>query len=130
MRTADLQKRKTTQPPASRWHWASLTLCLIAIAMHFALRWAGLFHVVGMVAADIPLLSVIVIGGIPLALQILRKLLQGDFGADLLAVLALVTAAWLGEYLAAVLIILMRSGGDALESYAMRKASSVLLSLS
>lgn len=130
MRTADLQKSKTTQPPASRWHLALLTLCLIAIAMHFALRWAGLLHVVGMVAADIPLLSVIAIGGIPLALQILRKLLHGDFGADLLAVLALVTAAWLGEYLAAVLIILMLSGGQALESYAMRKASSVLLALS
>jgi|GEM_PF-6035374 len=51
------------------------------------------------------------------------------FGADLLAVLALVTGAWLGEYLAAVLIIIMLAGGRALETYAMRKASSVLLAL-
>ena len=80
-------------------------------------------------AKDIPLLSVIILGGIPLTFQILRKMLRGDFGADLLAILALVTGAWLGEYLAAVLIILMLSGGQALEAYAMRKASSVLLAL-
>jgi len=116
-------------PPASRWHWALLTLCLIAIVVHFCLRWTGLPPVIGWAAADVPLLAVIAIGGIPLVLQILRKLLRGDFGADLLAILALVTAAWVGEYLAAVLIIIMLSGGQALEAYAMRKASSVLLAL-
>src|SRR5690606_513992 len=95
----------------------------------FALRWTGLPPAFGLAAADIPLLSVIALGGVPLVLQILRKLLHRDFGADLLAVLALVTAAWVGEYLAAVLIIIMLSGGQALEAYAMRKASSVLLAL-
>lgn len=102
---------------------------MIAIVVHFALRWASFPAVIGWAAADVPLLTVIAIGGIPLVLQILRKLLHGDLGADLLAVLALVTAAWLGEYIAAVLIIIMLSGGQALEAYAMRKASSVLLAL-
>lgn len=129
MRTNISKKRQVTLPLASRWHWALLALCLIAIAVHFALRWAGLPPVIGWAAADAPLLAVIGIGGIPLVLQILHKLLHGDFGADLLAVLALVTAAWVGEYLAAVLIIIMLSGGQALEAYAMRKASSVLLAL-
>ncbi len=101
----------------------------MAIVGHFALRWAGFPAVIGWAAADVPLLAVIAIGGIPLVLQILRKLLRGELGADLLAVLALVTAAWLGEYLAAALIIIMLSGGQALEAYAMRKASSVLLAL-
>lgn len=123
-------KGKTILPSAARGHWVLLALCLIGIAVHFTLRWSGLPPVAGMAAADIPLLAVIVTGGIPLGLQILRKILLGDFGADLLAVLALVTAAWLGEYLAAALIILMLSGGQALESYAMRKASSVLRALS
>lgn len=72
---------------------------------------------------------VMAIGGAPLIYQILSKALRGDLGADLLAALALVTAAVLGEYLAAVLIVLMLSGGQALEQYAMRKASSVLLAL-
>jgi heavy metal translocating P-type ATPase len=128
MKTSSTQSR-IILPSASRWHWALLGLCLIAIVVHFALRFVGLPIVMGWAAADIPLLAVISIGGIPLVLQILRKLFHRDFGADLLAVLALVTAAWVGEYLAAVLIIVMLSGGQALEAYAMRKASSVLLAL-
>ncbi|QQR69902.1 MAG: heavy metal translocating P-type ATPase [Alphaproteobacteria bacterium] len=102
---------------------------LLAITAHFALRWVGLPNIYSMAAADIPLLVAIVIGGIPLVLQILIRLIHRDFGADFLAVLALITGAWLGEYLAAVLIILMLAGGKALESYAMRKASSVLMAL-
>lgn len=77
----------------------------------------------------LPLWFVIVMGGIPLCLQIFYTVLRGDFGADLLAVIALITAVILKEYHAANLIILMLSGGQALESYAVRKASSVLASL-
>lgn len=78
---------------------------------------------------DIPLLVVITAGSIPLLWQILSKALKGDLGADILAAIALITAAIVGEYLAAVLIILMLAGGQALESYAMKKASSVLAAL-
>ncbi|HEY6854489.1 MAG TPA: heavy metal translocating P-type ATPase, partial [Gemmatimonadales bacterium] len=42
------------------------------------------------------------------------------------AMLAIVTALLLGEYFAGVVIVLMQSGGEALESYAMRRASSSL----
>jgi heavy metal translocating P-type ATPase len=129
MKTKPSEQKRSTLPQASLWHWTLLILCLISIVVHFAMRWAGLPTFVGFEAADVPLLVVITIGGIPTVLQILRKLMRADFGADLLAVLALVTAAWLGEYLASILIILMLSGGQALESYAMRKASSVLHAL-
>ena len=54
---------------------------------------------------------------------------KGDIGADLLAAIAIITAVILGQYLAAVIVILMLTGGQALETYAMRKASSVLLAL-
>mgnify|MGYP002137180696 FL=1 len=47
----------------------------------------------------------------------------------MLAVIALLTGLWVGEYLAAVLIILMLAGGQVLEAYAMRKASSALRAL-
>lgn len=116
-------------PSASRWHWVLTGASLLAIALHFALRWAGAESVNVIAIADIPLCIVIALGGIPITFQIIRKLLQGDFGADILALLALIASAWLGEYLAAVLIILMMAGGQALETYAMRKASSVLLAL-
>lgn len=91
---------------------------LLAIVVHYALQGAAL-----------PLLIVIFVGGIPLLLQIVVKLYRGNLGADFLAAIALVTATVIGEYLAAVLIILMLAGGQALETYAMRRASAVLLAL-
>jgi heavy metal translocating P-type ATPase len=78
---------------------------------------------------QLPLIAVLVFGGLPLLYQLLVKLLRGDFGADLLAGLSIVTAICLNEYLAGSLVVLMLSGGAALETYAIRKASSVLEAL-
>ncbi|MDP3007646.1 MAG: heavy metal translocating P-type ATPase [Methylococcales bacterium] len=79
---------------------------------------------------QLPLIAVLILGGLPLLYQLLAKLICGDFGADLLAGLSIVTAVWLHEYLAGSLVVLMLSGGAALETYAIRKASSVLEALS
>ncbi|MGR9085942.1 MAG: heavy metal translocating P-type ATPase [Gammaproteobacteria bacterium] len=79
--------------------------------------------------AELPLAAVLVLGGIPLIYQLTVKLLHGDFGADLLAGLSIATAVMLQEYLAGSLVVLMLSGGAVLESYAIRKASSVLEAL-
>lgn len=78
---------------------------------------------------DLPLCTVLIVGGIPLVYQLLCKLLKKEFGADLLAGISIVTAVWLHEYLAGSLVVLMLSGGAVLESYAVRKASSVLEAL-
>ncbi|MEO8495293.1 MAG: heavy metal translocating P-type ATPase, partial [Planctomycetota bacterium] len=48
---------------------------------------------------------------------------------DLLAGISIVTAVVLGQYLAGTLVVLMLSGGEALEAYAVRSASSVLEAL-
>jgi heavy metal translocating P-type ATPase len=94
--------------------------CVFAIALHFLLP-APYAHW--------PLWTVLAAGTPSLAWGILKKLLKKDLGADVLAAIALITSIWLGEYLAAALIILMLASGQALEAYAMRKASSVLLAL-
>ncbi|MDD4905215.1 MAG: heavy metal translocating P-type ATPase [Methylobacter tundripaludum] len=78
---------------------------------------------------SVPLLVVLVLGGIPLVYQLIVKLGQGDWGADLLAGMSIVTAVLLDEYLAGSLVVLMLSGGVVLETYAVRKASSVLEAL-
>jgi len=78
---------------------------------------------------QLPLLAVLVLGGLPLVYQLIVKLFRGDFGADLLAGLSIITAVILDEYLAGSLVVLMLSGGAALETYAVRKASSVLEAL-
>jgi heavy metal translocating P-type ATPase len=130
MNTPSSAKTSASLPLASRWHIGLLAASLISIALHFGLRAAGLPAVYTIAATDVPLLAVIIIGGIPLLIQIIMKLFKGSVGADFLGAIELVAAALLDQYLAAILIIIMLSGGQALEAYAMRKASSVLRALS
>lgn len=77
----------------------------------------------------IPLLATLILGGLPMLYDLLRKLLKLQFGSDLLGGISIITSVLLGEYLAGSLIVLMLAGGGALESYALRSASSVLAAL-
>ena len=76
-----------------------------------------------------PILIALFLGGAPLLYEILKKLLRRDFGADVLAGIAIVTSVLLKEYLAGAFVVLMLSGGNALENYAVQNASSVLSAL-
>ncbi len=60
--------------------------------------------------------------------QIINILNKG-FGADLLAIIALVGSILTAQYIAAALLVFMLVSGKALEKYASRKASSVLEAL-
>ena len=91
---------------------------------------AALGLAAGLVAhSDRGFLVTLLVGGVPLVVQTLRGLLQGRFAADVVAMLAIVTAFVLGQYFAGVVIVLMQSGGEALEAYAMRRASQSLEAL-
>jgi heavy metal translocating P-type ATPase len=116
---------------ASRKQIAVAALALAAIAIHLVLRWILSSNVTvrGLPLSQLPLIAALVLGGIPLLLELIGKLLRLDFGSDLLAGLSIVTAVLLGEYLAGSLVVLMLSGGQALEAYAVRSASSVLQAL-
>lgn len=108
-----------------KFRWQLIFIGISLCAIFFSI----LFKMTGIANADLPLLIALILCGIPSALHILLKLFKGDLGADALAVIALLTAVILHQYLAAVIIILMLSSGQGLEAYAMRKASSVLLAL-
>ena len=97
-----------------------------AIVAHIILRFA--VHV-RPITHQIPLFVALALGGIPLVLELLQNLLRREFGSDLLAGISIVTSVVLGEYLAGAIVVLMLSGGEALESYALRSASSVLRAL-
>ena len=79
--------------------------------------------------ADLPLLAALILGGGWLVLGLLNRVAHGEFGSDLLAGISIVTSLILGEYLAGTLVVLMLSGGEALEAYAVRRASSALNAL-
>ena len=65
-------------------------------------------------------------GGGPLIWELAVHVFRGEFGADLIAGVSIVSAVLLGQYLAGTLVVLMLSGGEALEAYAVQSASSVL----
>ncbi len=92
------------------------------LVLRFALGWP-------VAQADYALFAVLVLGGIPLVFELGLKLIRFEFGSDLLAGISIVTSVLLGEYLAGSIVVLMLSGGEALESYALRSASSVLEAL-
>ena len=105
---------------------------VVGIAAHLVLRFAiGMTGKAfdGLPWADLPLLATLLLGGLPLVLELLWKLIRFQFGSDLLAGMSIVTSVVLGEYLAGSLVVLMLSGGEALEAYAVRSASSVLTAL-
>lgn len=58
-----------------------------------------------------------------------RDVLRGHLGLDILAVLAMVATLAVGEYLASLIIVLMLSGGEALEDYASHRAKRDLSAL-
>ncbi|TWU48672.1 Copper-transporting P-type ATPase [Rubripirellula tenax] len=110
----------------SRSQIAIAALAIVAIVLHLVMRYGlGRADI-----ADFPLYVALLLGGIPLVWELLGNLVRGEFGSDLLAGISIVTAAILGEYLAGTLVVLMLSGGEALEAYAVRSASSVLEALS
>lgn len=98
-------------------NWILSVFILIGIALHLTF------------IPVTPLIILSIVIGIPFTLQITLNLLKGDLGADILAVIAFVTGVILEEYLAANLILFMLTGGEALEAYAMKKASSVMQAL-
>ena len=91
---------------------------------------AGLLALAGQAgAARMALIAIILLGGLPLLWETLTQIVAGEVGVDLIAMLAIGGSLLLGEYLAGAIIVLMLSGGVALEAYALRRARSSLSAL-
>jgi len=135
--SGDCRPKLRHQPPGSPF-WESVTVLhrrrtsviaafscaaiLVHVFLRFALR-------ISPEVSRVPLLAVLIFGGVPLVYELLRNLLRWEFGSDLLAGMSIVTSVLLHEYLAGAIVVLMLSGGEALENYALRNASSVLRAL-
>jgi heavy metal translocating P-type ATPase len=91
---------------------------------------AGILHVAGFpLLAQEALLLIIVIGGVPLLIETARQLWRRELGVDVIAILAIACSATLNQYLAGAIIVLMLSGGEALEAFALQRARSSLSAL-
>ncbi|MBS0621950.1 MAG: cadmium-translocating P-type ATPase [Verrucomicrobia bacterium] len=101
-------------------------LAIVSIFAHLVLR----YLIPGYQAISLyPLYLTLAVGGSILVFDLLRKLIALDFGSDLLAGMSIVTAVLLEQYLAGALVVLMLSGGQTLENYAVSTASKMLQAL-
>lgn len=98
-----------------------LAIALVAIILQFVLGhalWAQiLVTLVGAYLACV------------MFLEMIHTLKSGKYGVDLLAILAVVSTLSVSEYWAAMVILVMLIGGDALEDYAAKKANTELKAL-
>jgi heavy metal translocating P-type ATPase len=75
------------------------------------------------------LLVIVLLGGIPLLWETVQQFLRKEFSVDVIAIVAIAGSLLLGQYLAGAFVVLMLSGGEALEAYALRRARSSLSAL-
>ncbi len=68
----------------------------------------------------------LVIGGLPLVVATARRLVRREFASDVIATLAIVAAIALDQPFAGAIIVLMQSGGEAIEHYAHHRATASL----
>lgn len=101
--------------------WAVLGVGLVSLILAFGLNlpfWSQML--VTVLGSLIALLMFI---------DMVKTLRSGKFGVDLLAITAVIATLAIGEYWAALIVLLMLTGGDALEDYAAHKANADLQSL-
>ena len=71
----------------------------------------------------------LILTGIPVAWRTFAGVLRGEFAADVVAMLAIAGSILLGQPLAGLVVVLMQTGGEALDAYAVARASSAVESL-
>jgi len=71
----------------------------------------------------------LLVTGAPTVFRTLRNMLAGRFAADLVAALAIIGAVWLAQPVAGLVIVLMQTGGEALERFAEGRASDAVRAL-
>jgi heavy metal translocating P-type ATPase len=90
----------------------------------------GVCHLSGAPGAgDVLWQATIVVTVVPVTWAVVRGMAQGDFGVDIIALLAMVAALLAGELLAGAIVAVMLTGGDALEDYAAGRARRDLTAL-
>ncbi len=119
------------QGPAVEPRWTGAGVARLSLALTGAavlaggIAWLADLHAV----ADGVWVLAIIVALVPLSVSIVRDLLKGETGVDIIALLALIGALALGEYLAGAVIAVMLSTGSALEQYASARARRELSAL-
>src|SRR3989338_6021484 len=92
----------------------------------------GAFFLLGLRQAEgahMTWFATLVLCGLPIVSSTVRGMFKGEFASDIVAMLAIITAVLLNEAFAGAVVVLMKSGGEAIERYGFRKASHSLMEL-
>ena len=107
----------------------SLQVALLSTAV-VGLAAGGLLYLLGRKSLGDWAFAISVLGIlIPTAIATLRRLLRRELGVDLIAVLAMIGALALRQYLAGAILAVMLTGGTALERFAVARARRELSAL-
>lgn len=68
----------------------------------------------------------LIVGGAPIVWSTFQGMLRKQFASDVVAMLAIIAAILMDQAFAGVVVVLMQSGGEAIEDYGLRRASSSL----
>lgn len=101
--------------------WLIIIIAAIAVVLQYVCGYPLLAQILVTVVGAIVALSMFI--------GMVKSIRTGDYGVDLLAILAVVATLAVSEYWAAMVILVMLTGGDALEDYAAKKANTELKSL-
>lgn len=101
--------------------WLTIIIAGIALILQYGFHYPLLAQIIVTIAGAIVALTILV--------GMVKTLRSGKYGVDLLAILAVVATLAVGEYWAAMVILVMLTGGDALEDYAAKKANTELKAL-
>ena len=106
------------------WRFRVITAAVIVLAVVIALAAVGETTVARWIAT-------VAAGAFAAwtAVGMVRDILRGHFGLDILALVAIIATLVVGEYIASLIIVLMLSGGEALEEFAQRRADRELRAL-
>jgi heavy metal translocating P-type ATPase len=104
--------------------WKLFSLALLSLILAIVLTYFNLSKLAHVILAIVALFEVI-----PLLMGMWEDIKDGSYGIDILAATAIVASVILGEYWAAIVVVIMLTGGESLEDYADHKAMRELDSL-
>ena len=105
-----------------RYPFVAATLVVIAVALGL---WLGDLRTASQIVGTVYVAAFVLWTSV----DMVRDIMRGNFGLDILAVVAMVATIAVGEYFAALTVVLMLSGGEALEDYAANRARHELSNL-
>lgn len=106
------------------WQWRLFSLAFIALLVSLIVYFSG-FHTLAYIVLSV----VSIIEVLPLLWDMVGSVRDGTYGIDILAATAIVSAVLLKQYWAAIVVVIMLTGGESLEGYADHRAKSELTNL-